>query len=69
MTGLNTSCELIFFYSFLVNLVIMIDLIDEIDYNMIRDAIKPDLTMFLHYETLEIKGKQVVEIDIQRGTA
>lgn len=36
--------------------------------NMIRDAIKPDLTMFLHYETLEIKGKQIVEVDIQRGT-
>lgn len=36
--------------------------------NMIRDAIKPDLTMFLHYETLEIEGKQVVAIDIQRGT-
>ena len=22
--------------------------------NMVRDAIKPDLTMFLHYETVEI---------------
>lgn len=69
MTGLNTSYGLIIFLVFLVNLVIMIDLIDEIDYNMIRDAVKPDLTMFLHYETLEIKGKQVVEIDIQRGPA
>lgn len=36
--------------------------------NMIRDAIKPDLTMFLHYEALEIEGKNVVAIDIQRGT-
>ena len=36
--------------------------------NMIRDAIKPDLTMFLHYETKEIEQKQVVIIDIQRGT-
>lgn len=36
--------------------------------NMIRDAIKPDLTMFLHYETLEVEGKRVVAIDIQRGT-
>ncbi|MBD5533060.1 MAG: AAA family ATPase [Lachnospiraceae bacterium] len=36
--------------------------------NMIRDAIKPDLTMFLHYETLEVEGKHIVAIDIQRGT-
>ena len=36
--------------------------------NMVRDAIKPDLTMFLHYETKEIEQKQVVIIDIQRGT-
>ena len=34
--------------------------------NMVRDAIKPDLTMFLHYETKEIEQKQVVIIDIQR---
>lgn len=36
--------------------------------NMIRDAIKPDLTMFLHYETLKTGGKQVVAIDVQQGT-
>ena len=36
--------------------------------NMIRDAIKPDLTMFLHYKTLKIDGKHVIAIDIQRGT-
>ena len=36
--------------------------------NMIRDAIKPDLTMFLHYETLKTGGKQVVAINIQQGT-
>lgn len=36
--------------------------------NMIRDAIKPDLTMFVKYETLEIEGKYVLEIEIQRGT-
>jgi len=36
--------------------------------NMVRDAIKPDLTMFLHYETLDVDGKGVVTIDIQRGT-
>lgn len=36
--------------------------------NMVRDAIKPDVTMFLHYETLEENGKQIVAVDIQRGT-
>ena len=36
--------------------------------NMVRDAIKPDLTMFLHYETLNENGKQIVAIDVQRGT-
>ena len=36
--------------------------------NMVRDAIKPDLTMFLHYETLTIDGKKIVAIDIQQGT-
>ena len=36
--------------------------------NMVVDAVKPDLTMFLHYETLNIDGKQIVSIDIQQGT-
>lgn len=36
--------------------------------NMVRDAIKPDLTMFIHYETKEIEQKQIVIIDVQRGT-
>lgn len=36
--------------------------------NMVRDAIKPDLTMFLDYETLNEDGKQIVAIDIQQGT-
>ncbi len=36
--------------------------------NMIRDAIKPDLTMFLHYETLTVDGKKIVAVDIQQGT-
>ena len=36
--------------------------------NMVWDAIKSYLTMFLHYETKEIEQKQVVIIDIQRGT-
>ena len=28
--------------------------------NMVRDAVKPDVTMFIHYETLECDGKAVV---------
>lgn len=34
--------------------------------NMVRDAIKPNLTMFLHYETLTIAGKKIVAVDIQQ---
>lgn len=36
--------------------------------NMARDAIKPDITMFLHYETIEEDGKEIVVVEIQRGT-
>lgn len=36
--------------------------------NMVRDAIKPDLTMFLHYETIEEDGRNIIAVDIQRGT-
>lgn len=36
--------------------------------NMVRDAIKPDVTMFLHYETIEEARKKIVVVDIQRGT-
>ncbi len=36
--------------------------------NMVRDAIKPDLTMFLHYQTLNEDGKQIVAIDVPQGT-
>lgn len=36
--------------------------------NMARDTIKPDVTMFLHYETLNHNGMQIVAVDIQRGT-
>ncbi|WP_290140158.1 RNA-binding domain-containing protein [uncultured Dubosiella sp.] len=36
--------------------------------NMVRDAIKPDVTMFLHYKTIEEAGKQIIEITVQRGT-
>ena len=36
--------------------------------NMVRDAVKPDVTMFIHYETLNCEGKAVVAVNIQRGT-
>ena len=36
--------------------------------NMVRDAIKPDLTMSLRYETLTVDGKKIVAVDIQQGT-
>lgn len=36
--------------------------------NMVRDAIKPDVTMFLRYKTIEEQGKKLVVVDIQQGT-
>ena len=36
--------------------------------NMVRDSIKPDITMFLHYKTIEEAGKKIIEINVQRGT-
>lgn len=36
--------------------------------NMVRDSIKPDVTMFLHYQTIEEDGKEIVAVEIQRGT-
>lgn len=36
--------------------------------NMVRDAIKPDITMFVHYKTIKENGKDIVAVDIQRGT-
>lgn len=36
--------------------------------NMVRDAIKPNVTMFLHYETIVENGKNIVAVAIQRGT-
>ncbi len=36
--------------------------------NMVQDTIKPDVTMFLHYKTIEEAGKQIIEISVQRGT-
>lgn len=36
--------------------------------NMVRDSIRPDVTMFLHYKTIQEDGKKIIEISIQRGT-
>ncbi len=36
--------------------------------NIVRDTIKPDLRMFLHYETVTIDEKKIVVVDIQQGT-
>ena len=36
--------------------------------NMVRDNIKPDVTMFVHYDILATEGKQIIAIDVQRGT-
>lgn len=36
--------------------------------NMVKDAIRPDVTMFLHYETIEEDGKKIVSVEIRRGT-
>ena len=36
--------------------------------NMVRDAVRPDVTLFIHYETLDCEGKAVVAVNIQRGT-
>lgn len=36
--------------------------------NMIRDAIKPDITMFIHYDILEQEGRRIISVSVQRGT-
>lgn len=36
--------------------------------NMVRDTIKPDVTMFLHYDLMEEQGKKIVTVNVQRGT-
>ena len=43
------------------------DVIQQIS-NMARDSIKPDITMFLHYETVNMEGKSLVHVKIGRGT-
>ena len=36
--------------------------------NMVRDSIKPDVTMFVRYETQEIEGKHIIAVTVQKGT-
>lgn len=36
--------------------------------NMIRDSIKPDVTMFVHYEILSVEDKDIIAVTIQKGT-
>ena len=36
--------------------------------NMVRDAVRPDVAMFVSYETLDCDGKAVVAVKAQRGT-
>ena len=37
--------------------------------NAIRDSIKPDATMFVAYEEMQVEGKLIVTVRVQRGTA
>lgn len=36
--------------------------------NMVLDSIKPDITMFVHYETQVINDKQIIAVIVQEGT-
>lgn len=36
--------------------------------NMIRDSIKPDIIMFVSCGIIQIKGKTVIEVTVQKGT-
>lgn len=37
--------------------------------NSCRDAVKPDITMFLGYETVEVESKKILAVHVQRGTS
>jgi ATP-dependent DNA helicase RecG len=37
--------------------------------NMVRDSIKPDVTLFVEYEHCTMEGKPVIKISVQKGTA
>lgn len=36
--------------------------------NMIRDSIKPDVTLFTSYECEDIQGKSIIKVVVQKGT-
>lgn len=36
--------------------------------NMVRDSIKPDITLFTSYEIEKIEGKNVIKVSVQKGT-
>lgn len=36
--------------------------------NMIRDSVKPDLTMFVRYEKQTVEGKEILAVTVQKGT-
>ncbi len=36
--------------------------------NMVRDSIKPDVTMFVRYETQTVDSKQIIAMTVQKGT-
>lgn len=49
-----------------------INLVDEVllqSSNMIRDSIKPDITMFIDYKVEVLEEKEVVVIEVQKGTS
>lgn len=36
--------------------------------NMVRDSVKPDVTMFVRYETQRIEDKDIIVVTVQKGT-
>ena len=36
--------------------------------NMVRDSIKPDVTMFVGYDVQDFEGKQIIAVTVQKGT-
>ncbi len=36
--------------------------------NMVRDSIRPDLTMFIHYDSVEVGSRKIVRVTVHRGT-
>ena len=36
--------------------------------SMVRDSIKPDLTMFVRYDTETVEGKTILAVTVQKGT-